>query len=180
MTVQRRSFLFGSIGGVATLATRRATALPTTTPASQHLSFYHIHTGEKLRVVYREHGELVAGALDEINHVLRDFRTGEVLPIDVALLDQLYTLDSSFGPPHGHFEVICGYRCAKTNEALRHATSGVAKDSLHVSGRAIDVRHTATSTAKLRDAAIALQRGGVGYYHDSNFVHVDTGRFRTW
>lgn len=180
MTVQRRSFLLGGIGGVATLAALRAKALPTPAPASQHLSFYHIHTGEKLRVVYREQGELVAGALAEIDQVLRDFRTGEVMPIDVALLDRLYTLDSLFGPPHGHFEVICGYRSAKTNEALRHVTSGVAKDSLHISGRAIDVRHTATSTVKLRDAAIALQRGGVGYYHDSNFVHLDTGKLRTW
>jgi uncharacterized protein YcbK (DUF882 family) len=178
MTVRRRAFLIGSLSGVATLAARRARALPA--PEAQQLSFYHIHTGEKLRVVYREHGALVDDALAEINRVLRDFRTGDVLPIDPALLDQLYTLDRLFGPPHGHFEVICGYRSAKTNEALRHLTSGVAKDSLHVAGRAIDIRHTATSCDNLRDAAIALQRGGVGYYHDSNFVHVDTGRFRTW
>jgi uncharacterized protein YcbK (DUF882 family) len=177
MTIARRSFLLGTLAGATAL---RAAALTAPAPAAQRLSFYHIHTGEKLRVVYREHGELVAGALAEIDRVLRDFRTGEVLPIDVALLDELYTLDSLFGPPHGHFEVICGYRSAKTNEALRHATSGVAKDSLHISGRAIDVRHTATTTSKLRDAAIALERGGVGYYPESNFVHVDTGRFRTW
>lgn len=179
MTVRRRALLFGALGVATTLATRRARALPAPAGAQQ-LSFYHLHTGEKLRVVYREHGEVVGEALAEINHVLRDFRTGDVVPIDVALLDQLYTLDSLFGPPRGHFEVICGYRSSKTNEALRHSTSGVAKDSLHVSGRAIDIRHTATATAKLRDAAIALRRGGVGYYRDSNFVHVDTGRFRTW
>jgi uncharacterized protein YcbK (DUF882 family) len=143
------------------------------------LSFYHIHTTETLKVVYREHGEIVPGALDEITHYLRDFRNGQTHAIDVDLLDTLSTLYDQF-EQRGRFEVISGYRSPHTNEALRHTTTGVAKDSLHLSGRAIDLRLTSASTDKLRDAALALQRGGVGYYPESNFVHIDTGAFRTW
>jgi uncharacterized protein YcbK (DUF882 family) len=176
MPIGRRDFLIGTLAGVAGLGTpaRRAFA------AEAHsLSFYHIHTAEKLDIVYREHGELVAGALDEINVFLRDFRTEQTHPIDVGLLDELWKLHVDFAG-RGMFEVISGYRSPQTNEALRHATTGVAKDSLHVSGRAIDVRHTNAKTADLRDAAIAMRAGGVGYYPTSNFVHIDTGAFRTW
>ena len=174
MPVRRREFLIGALSGLTGLSGRQAFA------AEAHaLSFYHIHTAETLHVVYREQGELVSGALDEINVFLRDFRTEETHPIDVALLDELWTLHHTF-ERHGHFEVISGYRSAKTNEALRHVTTGVAKDSFHVSGRAIDVRHTSARTDQLRDAAIALRAGGVGFYPESNFVHIDTGAFRTW
>jgi uncharacterized protein YcbK (DUF882 family) len=176
MPIGRRSFLIGTLAGVAGLASpgRRVFAAD-----AQALSFYHAHTAEKLHVVYREHGELVTGALAEINHFLRDFRTEQTHPIDVGLLDELWKLHAEF-EGRGCFEVISGYRSPQTNEALRHATSGVAKDSLHVSGRAIDVRHTNAKTADLRDAAIAMRAGGVGFYAKSNFVHIDTGAFRTW
>ena len=181
MTVGRRHFLLGTAAGLTGFSTLSRAASIVADCEAQQLSFYNIHTSEKLnKIVYREHGELIPGALEEINQYLRDFRTGETHPIDVALLDKLFVLDRQFGPPRGHFEVICGYRSAKTNEALRHVTTGVAKDSLHLVGQAIDVRHTATSTRNLRDAAITLRDGGVGYYANSNFVHVDTGAFRTW
>ena len=178
MTVGRRDFLVGTLTGMAGLATLGASARAFATEAKS-LSFYHIHTSEKLQIVYREGGELVAGALEEINHFLRDFRNDQTHAIDVALLDSLSSLYEQFDR-RGNFEVISGYRSPRTNEALRHVTTGVAKDSLHVSGRAIDVRLTSAPTAKLRDAAIAMQRGGVGYYPKSNFVHIDTGKFRTW
>jgi uncharacterized protein YcbK (DUF882 family) len=174
MTLRRRHFLLGTVGGAAGLAFGRAFAVE-----ANALSFYHIHTSEKLTVTYREHGEVVAGAIEEIAHFLRDHRNGETHQIDLGLLDSLSSLYEQF-ERRGHFEVISGYRSPRTNEALRHATTGVAKDSLHVSGRAIDVRLTSVPTSDLRAAAVAMQRGGVGYYPKSNFVHIDTGRFRTW
>jgi len=178
MPVGRREFVFGTLTGLAgvTALGRRGTAFAT---EAQALSFYHIHTSETLKVTYREHGEVIAGALDRINHFLRDFRTEQTHPIDVALLDELHRLYGEF-EGRGHFEVISGYRSPKTNEALRHVTSGVAEHSLHVLGRAIDVRLTSANSAQLRDAAIAMKSGGVGYYAESNFVHIDTGAFRTW
>jgi uncharacterized protein YcbK (DUF882 family) len=176
MRIGRRDFLVGTLAAAAGLASSGRRALAAEAHA---LSFYHIHTAEKLNVVYREHGELVAGALAEINVFLRDFRTEQTHPIDVSLLDELWNLHAQF-ERRGTFEVISGYRSPQTNESLRHATKGVAKDSLHLSGRAIDVRHTNAKTADLRDAAIAMRAGGVGYYSKSNFVHIDTGAFRTW
>jgi uncharacterized protein YcbK (DUF882 family) len=150
-----------------------------TTPESHRLSFYHIHTAERLTVTYRERGTLIPEALAEVNRYLRDFRTEQSHDIDVALLDLLHDLYAAFDG-RGNFEVISGYRSPRTNAALRHVTTGVAENSLHIQGRAIDVRLTSAKTAGLRDAAIALQRGGVGYYGASNFVHLDTGAFRTW
>ncbi|HLE65999.1 MAG TPA: DUF882 domain-containing protein, partial [Burkholderiales bacterium] len=108
----------------------------------------------------------------------RDFRTGETHPIDPRLLDTLNVLCALCGG--GVFEVISGYRSPKTNAMLRGAGGGVAEHSLHVEGRAIDLRLTGFRTARLRDAAIALGRGGVGYYPKSDFVHLDTGRVRNW
>jgi uncharacterized protein YcbK (DUF882 family) len=180
MPIGRRDFLFGTLSGAAGIASLARTRCAFATEAEAHtLSFYHIHTAEKLKITYREQGKLVPGALDTINDYLKDFRNGEVHPIDVALLDEVNRLYCMFDC-RGHFEVISAYRSPKTNEALRHVSTGVAKDSLHVSGRAIDVRLTSAATDKLRDAAISMRSGGVGYYKDSNFVHVDTGAFRTW
>lgn len=178
MLVGRRSFLVGTLGAAtATLGVGRA-ALAASAPAHR-LSFYHVHTGEKLAITYREHGALVPQALNEINRYLRDFRSEQIHDIDVALLDALHDLYTRFAA-RGNFEVISGYRSPRTNAALRHATSGVAENSLHIEGRAIDVRLTSAKTVDLRDAARALKAGGVGFYPQSNFVHIDTGRVRTW
>lgn len=175
MPVRRRDFLVGSLAAAAGLG-----GVGRCLAAEIHpLEFYHIHTGEKLKVVYREQGTLIPSALQEINHFLRDFRTEQMHEIDIRLLDKLSKIYSEFDC-RGNFEVISGYRSPKTNEALRHTTTGVAQHSLHLSGRAIDVRLTSAATTKLRDAAIALQSGGVGYYAHSNFVHIDTGAVRTW
>ncbi len=178
MLLGRRRFLIGSLGAAATL-TSAGRALAATEAPAHRLKFYHIHTGEKLHITYREHGELIPGVLAEINHYLRDFRTEQEHDIDVALLDTLHTLYTKFDS-RGNFEVISGYRSPRTNAALRHATTGVAENSLHIKGRAIDVRLTSARTTALRDAAVALRTGGVGYYAESNFVHLDTGSFRTW
>jgi uncharacterized protein YcbK (DUF882 family) len=178
MLVRRRHFLVGSLGATAYCSTLGRIAAATT-PESHRLSFYHIHTAERLTVTYREHGALIPEALTEVSHYLRDFRTEQSHDIDVALLDVLHDLYVTYDR-RGNFEVISGYRSPRTNAALRHVTSGVAENSLHIEGRAIDVRLTSAKTAALRDAAIALERGGVGYYAESNFVHVDTGAFRTW
>ncbi len=178
MLTGRRRFLVGSLGAAAAAFGPRRSALATSVPAHR-LSFFHIHTTEKLTVTYREHGELIPSALAEINHYLRDFRNEQIHEIDVALLDALHALYDTF-ESRGNFEVISGYRSPQTNAALRHATSGVAEKSLHIQGQAIDVRLTSAKTSALRDAAMALEIGGVGYYAKSNFVHIDTGAVRSW
>ena len=148
---------------------------------SRELTFYHTHTGKQLSVVYWLDGRYVEPALDDINRFLSDFRTGEIVDIDPALLDLIYDVRDSLGSD-GAYQVVSAYRSPRTNEMLRgrSASSGVAKKSQHLLGKAIDVRLEGVRTATLRDAAIALQRGGVGYYETSDFVHMDTGRVRRW
>lgn len=143
------------------------------------LGFSHLHTGERLAVEYMSRGAYVPDALASINHLLRDFRTSDVHPIDPALLDLLHALAMATGSRRP-FEVISGYRSPATNDRLRGLSGGVASGSLHMKGQAIDIRVADVRLAALRDAARALRRGGVGYYEASNFVHVDTGRVRRW
>ena len=144
------------------------------------LRFYHIHTGERLDVVYR-HGDIYdSSAQARINQYLRDYRTGDVHEYDPRLLDLLRDLMASLGRPYGEVDVICGYRTARTNEYLRTHGHAVARHSLHMEAMAIDIRVPGVPTAELRDAALRLHRGGVGYYAASDFVHVDVGRVRRW
>lgn len=143
------------------------------------LVFHHTHTGRTLEVVYARDGRYINSALKRINEFLGDFRTGKTRRIDPALLDLIYDLRQSFGG-RGAYEVISAYRSPATNEMLRRKSSGVARNSQHLLGKAIDVRLTGVDTSRLRDAAIAMQRGGVGYYANSDFVHLDTGRVRSW
>ena len=147
----------------------------------RELSFYHTHTGKRLNVVYWQDGEYVDAALEEINTFLSDFRTGDRVEMDPALLDVIYDVRESLGST-GTYQIISAYRSPETNEMLRNssASSGVARKSQHVLGKATDVRLEGVRTADLRDAAIRLQRGGVGYYEKSDFVHMDTGRVRRW
>jgi uncharacterized protein YcbK (DUF882 family) len=158
-------------------------ALPCRAFAAAHetrtLSFAHLHTGEKLSLEYYSGGHYLQGALAALNHLLRDFRSGEVASIDPALLDLLHELARMTGSRQP-FQIISAYRCVATNEALHRRSAGVASGSLHTSGRAIDIRLGDVAIERLRDAALALRRGGVGYYAASNFVHVDTGRVRAW
>ena len=147
----------------------------------RELSFYHTHTGKRLEVVYWRDGGYDAAALEQVNQFLSDFRTGDIVEIDPLLLDVIYDVRASLGSD-ATYQVISAYRSPKTNDMLRgrSASSGVAKKSQHLLGKAIDVRLEGVPSAELRDAAIRLQRGGVGYYEDSDFVHMDTGRVRRW
>lgn len=142
------------------------------------MSFYHTHTGERLNVDYSCNG-CALSTLNKLNAFLRDFRTGEMHPIDPALFDILYGIQQESGSS-GVIEIISGYRSVKTNNQLRSKSSGVAKKSLHMKGMALDIRLTDVKTRDLRDVAISLRQGGVGYYAKSDFVHIDTGRVRTW
>ncbi len=145
----------------------------------RQLSFYHTHTHESLDIVYSLGGEYVDSALVEINSFLSDFRTGDMTEMDAELLDLIYDVRAALGSS-GTFEVISAYRSPQTNEMLRNNSDGVARNSQHLLGKAIDVRLRDVATTDLRDAAIALHRGGVGYYEQSDFVHIDTGRVRRW
>lgn len=146
---------------------------------ARELRFAHTHTGERLAVEYFSGGTYLQDALATINHFLRDFRTSEVHPIDPVLLDLLHGL-TDFTGSRQPFQVISGYRSPATNELLRHRSEGVAAGSLHMKGQAIDIRLADVPLAKLRHAALAVRRGGVGYYPASDFIHVDTGRVRAW
>jgi uncharacterized protein YcbK (DUF882 family) len=143
------------------------------------LSFYHTHTQENLTITYAREGKYDPIALQRINTYLRDFRTEEAHPIDPALLDILWTVQQEMGCPDP-YEIISGYRSPETNEKLRRASRKVAKRSLHMKGMAIDVRLRGQNTQLVRDCATSLRAGGVGYYADSDFVHIDTGAVRTW
>lgn len=143
------------------------------------LAFYHTHTRMKLSIVYAADGEYIARALDRINVFLADFRSGGIKRIDPRLLDLIYDIRESLGS-NGTYEVISAYRSPETNALLRVKSSGVVKKSQHMLGNAIDVRLSDVKTSELRDAALAMKRGGVGYYKDSDFVHIDIGRVRRW
>ncbi len=154
--------------------------LVTAAPAApRRLAFYHTHTAEKLEVVYREDGRYLDDALAEVNHYLRDFRTGDTHPIDPVLLDTLSDIQALTGRT-GRFEVISAFRSPRTNAMLAGKNGGVADRSLHIQGQAIDVRLPGLDTADLRRAALEIGAGGVGYYPASDFVHLDTGRVRSW
>jgi uncharacterized protein YcbK (DUF882 family) len=151
-------------------------------PSAQehHLRLYQTHTGERIDVVYRRGDLYVLEAEQELDHFLRDHRTGDVKHYDPRVFDILSDLAAAVGHPDGEIEVICGYRSTWSNEFLHARSAGVAKKSLHVQAHAIDIRVPGVDTLTLRNAALALGRGGVGYYPRSGFVHVDTGRVRTW
>lgn len=149
------------------------------TRGQRSLSFYNLHTDERLRATYWADGQYIPEALREIDRVLRDFRTGDVHAMDRKLLDLLVALHARM-ETREPFAVISGYRSPKTNAMLADASSGVARRSLHMDGKAIDVRIPGRKLADLRKAAVALRMGGVGYYPRSDFVHVDTGRVRAW
>jgi uncharacterized protein YcbK (DUF882 family) len=146
------------------------------------LRFYNTHTNERLDIVYRRGDAYITEALDRLDRYLRDPLTGAVHRFEPRLFDLLWDLTASLNDTGGEIDVICGYRTPATNEFLRNrsANSGVAVHSLHMQAEAIDIRLPGVATSAVRDAALRLQRGGVGYYRDSNFVHVDVGRIRRW
>jgi uncharacterized protein YcbK (DUF882 family) len=143
------------------------------------LGFFSINTNESIDTVYWSEGCYVPESLSRINYIMRDYRTGDVMPIETALIDLLFALRDSLGssePVH----VVSGYRSPLTNERLRETAGGIARKSLHMEGRAADIRLPGCSLNTLYKAAVALQAGGAGYYPESGFVHVDTGSVRAW
>jgi uncharacterized protein YcbK (DUF882 family) len=144
------------------------------------LKLFHTHTGERLDIVYREGGQYLPEALDRLDYFLRDHRTGDVHRYDPRVFDLLHDLVASLGRPDSEIDIVCGYRTPWSNDYLRTHSHGVARHSLHMQAMAIDIRVPGVNTAALRDAALALHEGGVGYYPTSEFVHVDVGRVRHW
>ncbi|CAB1059378.1 FIG001587: exported protein [Olavius sp. associated proteobacterium Delta 1] len=147
--------------------------------AFKNLAFYNTHTNERLHVCYCRSGKYDNKALSKINHILRDHRNGEVKAIDTQLLDLLHAVSLKTNPREP-FHVISGYRSPATNKKLRKKSTGVASRSLHMQGKAIDIRISGFRTRQLRNVARKLKVGGVGYYPKSDFVHVDIGRVRYW
>jgi uncharacterized protein YcbK (DUF882 family) len=145
-----------------------------------HLRLYHTHTGERIDLIYRRGDRYLPEAEEQLDHFLRDHRTGDVKHYDPHVFDILSDLAAAVGHPDAEIEIICGYRTPWSNEFLRERSAGVAKNSQHMQAHAIDIRIPGVDNLTLRNAALALGRGGVGYYPRSGFVHVDTGRVRTW
>lgn len=144
------------------------------------LLLYNTHTAERIDIVYRRGEAYIPEALAKLDFFLRDHRTGDVRHFDPRLYDILSDLTASVGRPGGEIDIVCGYRTSSTNESLRAHTMGVARNSLHIQAEAIDLRMPGIDTLKLRKAALALARGGVGYYPHSDFIHLDVGRVRQW
>ena len=171
-------------GGVARMILPANASTLTAPPAgraveARRLSFVNTHTGDAFADAYWENGYYVPDAMAAINHVMRDHRSNEAHEIDPRLLDQLFTL-KGLVETQTPYQIISGYRSPATNAALHEASNGVATRSLHMDGRAIDIRVRGIDTARLRDAALGMSAGGVGYYQASDFIHVDTGRVRRW
>jgi uncharacterized protein YcbK (DUF882 family) len=152
-----------------------------TSDANVHrLLLYHTHTGERIDIIYRRGSTFLPEAQEKLDYFLRDHRTGEVRHYDPRVFDILSDLAAAVGRPGAEIQIICGYRTPWSNGFLRSRSSGVAEGSLHMKAQAIDIRIPGVDALTLRNAALALGRGGVGYYPRSGFVHVDTGRVRTW
>ena len=185
-SIDRRSFLglgAATMGGIILPALVSPAAATTfkngvISSGARRLAFRNAHTGEIFSGVYRVGNKYLPDAFDQISTVMRDFRTDERHPMDPRVIDILYSLHRMTGSSEP-FEIISGYRSPKTNKMLRKTSSGVAKKSLHMQGKAVDLRLDSFSTRRLRDLAKSLKAGGVGYYSRSNFVHVDCGDVRS-
>ncbi|MDQ7091218.1 MAG: DUF882 domain-containing protein [Methylococcales bacterium] len=178
----RRRFLQLLAAGSATalsFPTVASATLKRTYLSPRELSFNNLHTGEKLTLAYFEKGRYIDSALKEIDYLLRDHRTDDIHPMDPNLLNFLYKLQSTLETTKP-LDIISGYRSPATNHALSARSSGVAKKSKHMLGKAIDIRIENIESKQIRNAAISLRQGGVGYYSSSDFVHLDTGNFRYW
>ncbi len=183
--LSRRQFIGGlaAVAGFSLISQPVLASIPKRVGAlakpARFLAFDNLHTGETTKLVYWEKGRYIKGALSEINHILRDHRTGDVARIDTTLLDKLFVLHNKLGS-RAPFQVISGYRSPKSNAMMHNHSSGVAKRSMHVEGKAIDIRLQDAQLIHVRNAALAMNSGGVGYYPESQFVHIDTGRMRHW
>ena len=177
--VTRRAFLklfLGASAGLATLPAQAGLAAPV---HERVLTLYNTHTGERAQATYWADGEYVETEIARMNQLLRDHRSGQVFAIEPKLFDTLYDLQVLTGA-RADYHVISGYRSPATNAMLRRQGSGVAKESLHTHGKAIDIRLPGHDLRDLQRAALTLRAGGVGYYPQSDFIHLDTGHVRAW
>lgn len=143
------------------------------------VTFRNAHTGDSFNGVYRVGNKYLPDAFERLNYVLRDFRTGEIFPMDPRVIDLMAIVQRKAAQKRP-INIFSGYRSPKTNSYLRHASTGVAKNSFHMYGQALDMHIDGYSTKKLRNIALDLRAGGVGYYPKSDFVHIDTGSVRSW
>lgn len=180
--LKRRQFIkIGLLVAVAAAIdpVRVVEAVSRSLPRTRSLSFFNIHTNETLEVCYFRNGGYSPTALSKINQIMRDHRTGDIKAIKTDLFDILYTLNHRICRP-GPYHIISGYRSKATNAALRKKSSGVARQSYHTRGMAIDVRIPGFKSSQLHAEALNLAAGGVGYYPKSDFIHLDCGPVRNW
>lgn len=180
-TLARRRFLRHTARlAAAALPALSAAAAMASLPDARALALVNTHTHEEIDIVYADGKRYVPEALGSLNRFLRDHYTGDIGLMDPQIFDLLHRVQQVLGSKDS-FAVISGYRCAATNTHLRQTRSGgVAKHSLHMEGRAIDVRLPGVPLADLHEAALSLRAGGVGFYPREQFVHLDTGRVRNW
>jgi uncharacterized protein YcbK (DUF882 family) len=184
--LERRDFLkwgcrCATMAAAACLVPHPLPAAPRRALSAKRLTLYNLHTEESLHITYAENGRHLPEALESIDHILRDFRTGEVKEIDPGLLDLLHAISKKMGLTKQHpLQIVSGYRSLQTNAMLRERSSGIAEKSYHLTGQAVDFRVPAFQLSHLRKAALSLRAGGVGYYPRSDFLHVDVGEFRYW
>ncbi|ENY73423.1 YcbK family protein [Aeromonas diversa] len=176
--MSRRQLLLGT-GCLLTAALLPQTALASRSTSHRSLTIHNLNTGEHTEASYWENGRYLQDGLAELNHIFRDYRRNEVFTIDRKLFDQLFLLQHKLGRT-GRIELISGYRSPSTNSRKRQRSRGVAKRSYHTLGQAVDVRLPGVPLSHLRQAALQLKVGGVGYYPGDNFVHLDTGPVRHW
>jgi uncharacterized protein YcbK (DUF882 family) len=177
--INRRHMLAAAAALSGTAALWPKALLGAPDAAARRIALTNLHTGERLDIEYSRDGSYAPDALAALEVLLRDFRNGDKHGIDPKLMDYLVDVAAQIGVPPA-YSVISGYRSPQTNERLHERSSGVSQHSLHMQGRAIDVRMSGVDCRELAARAEILKRGGVGYYRASNFVHLDTGAFRTW
>lgn len=170
------SNVWGTSSGDTAPVASSLTGLPYT------LHLHHLHTGETLDVTYRIGDTYIPQALSKLNYFLRDHRTMDITKYDPKEFDLLHSVMAKLGRPNGLIDIVCGYRTPQSNRFLRTraAVTGVAEHSQHMEGRAIDIKVPGVRTASLRNTALSMEAGGVGYYPLSEFVHVDVGPVREW
>lgn len=180
VNIQRRKWLSlgGIVLGASVLPNQVMAAL--STPAPLKLRFNNINTGDKYVASFAEGRGLTANDLGRLNYLMRDRRSGQVTRMDVNLFYKLNQIQRRLGLRNAEVMVVSGYRSAQTNEAMRRYSRGVASNSYHIRGQAVDFFISGVPLAKVKSAAESLNNGGVGYYPGSNFVHIDTGPVRTW
>jgi len=176
---QRRSFLKSSVVLASAIGMPALAKAAQPAPAERTLRLYNTHTGESLRSVFWAEGQFIPDALKDINKLLRDHRNDKIAEMDPKLIVLLNDVSDKFGDSQV-LHIISGYRSPESNAKLHANSSGVAKHSMHMEGKAIDIRLPGKDLAQLHKAAMSMKAGGVGYYPESQFVHMDTGRVRYW